>query len=165
MLQDQVICQTNPDLWFSDSSSERRVASLLCGDCWFKDECKVLGSSESFGVWGGEDRTGVSVPKVKTCRSGRHEKTEPGTCVPCRQESQASYYKKNAQEINKKKQINSPHIKKRKNVEGGYCVNGHKLEGRNILLRSTDKALLCKKCIHGKKVKIIPSIKNVRTFG
>ena len=165
MLQDQLMCQTDPDLWFSDSYEGRLIAADLCSSCPFLEECKILGEKESFGVWGGVDRTGLEVPVVKTCRSGRHEKTGPGTCVPCRQESQASYYKKNSVEINKKKHQNSPHIKKRKNVEGGYCVNGHKLEGTNILLRSTDKAVLCKKCIHGKKAKIIPSEKSVRTFG
>lgn len=164
MLQDHVICQTDPDLWFSDSPSERALAVDLCEDCWFKEDCQLLGSSESFGVWGGIDRTGVEVPKIKTCRSGRHEKTELGTCIPCRQESQAAYYKKNAVSINKKKHLASPKKKVRRNVEGGYCVNGHKLEEPNILIRSNDKAVLCKKCIYGKKATIIPSVKNVRTF-
>ena len=165
MLQDQVICQTDPELWFSDSPSERQKASEFCQGCWFKDECEVLGTVEEFGVWGGVDRTHSEVPKIKTCRSGKHVKTEPGTCLACRKESQGAYYRKNSVSINRKKQQNHPHIKKRRNVEGGYCVNGHKLEGDNIIVRSNDKALLCKSCIHGKKAKIVPSEKNVRTFG
>lgn len=144
MLQDHVICQTNPDLWFSSFSSKRSEAIALCDTCWFKEECRILGRNETWGVWGGLDRTGEE-SEVKYCRSGKHVKEGPGTCLPCRRESQAAYHKEHAKAINAKKK---PKLRPRRNVEGGYCVNGHLLENKNITIRSSDKAVLCKKCIN-----------------
>jgi len=161
MLQDQVICLTDPDLWFSDSSSDRLVAAELCNECFFKEDCKILGEKENHGVWGGVDRTGTQ-PKVSLCRNKKHPKEGPGPCLPCRKESQAAYYQKNSVSINKKKHASHPKIKKRKNVLGGYCVNGHLLDEKTVSIRKNDGALLCKKC--RVKARIVPSQKNVRTF-
>lgn len=148
MLQDQVICQTDPDLWFSSFKTQRAEAALLCQDCWFKDECQILGKNEIWGVWGGIDRTGEE-SEVKYCRAGKHIKNGPGTCLECRHESQKAYYEKHKVKLNSKKKPrkNPP----RKHVVGGYCVNGHLLEGSNVTIRANDKAVLCKKCISGAK--------------
>jgi hypothetical protein len=147
MQQDQVICQTDPDLWFSSSKKERQDAIILCGTCPIQEECKILGENESWGVWGGVDRTGEESP-IKYCRSGKHEKTGTGTCLACRRESQAAYHKAHAKEINAKK---PKRIKPRKHVLGGYCVNGHLLQEGSVSIRSSDQAILCKKCISGAK--------------
>jgi hypothetical protein len=148
MLQDPVICQTDPDLWFSSYKSVRENVAELCGDCWFKEECEILGRNESWGVWGGIDRTGEE-PEIKYCRAGKHVKTSEGSCHECRKESQAAYYQRNKTSIDAKRKPRKP--RPRKHFVGGYCVNGHLLEGKNVTIREKDQAVLCKKCISGQQ--------------
>ena len=46
-------------LWLSERDHEREVAARLCGGCPVEPECWSAASvrHETFGVWGGVDRT------------------------------------------------------------------------------------------------------------
>jgi hypothetical protein len=44
-------------LWLSEHTQERAMAALMCADCVVLDECADVGEFQSFGIWGGVDRT------------------------------------------------------------------------------------------------------------
>lgn len=50
----------DPTYWVSESSAERSIAQDACQDCkhFVRRACAKLGSTETFGVWGGLDRAG-----------------------------------------------------------------------------------------------------------
>lgn len=152
MLQDQlttVICQVLPDLWFSESESKKSIARDLCSDCWFKEDClqRAIDNSEVHGIWGGVD---FSNPlerissTIKKCRNGHELPPEGGNCYTCRRISQKKYDKKIKKNYNK--------TKPRKNILGGYCLNDHLLSEDNVTIRSSDQAVLCKKCYSSNKL-------------
>jgi WhiB family transcriptional regulator, redox-sensing transcriptional regulator len=49
-------CQSYPDLFFSDSPGELRLAQALCAHCPLRGACLAgaLQRGEPWGVWGGE---------------------------------------------------------------------------------------------------------------
>ena len=50
--------QTDPDMFFSDSTSQTEQAKTICSQCPVRFEClcSSLEAREEFGVWGGLDR-------------------------------------------------------------------------------------------------------------
>jgi hypothetical protein len=149
MLQDHVICQTDPDLWFSDSQSGKLLAQDFCSTCFFKEDCLKLAVSnnEVHGIWGGIDFSDPNSRKtsdIVLCRAKKHLRKRGENCSECKKEAQKRYNAKRDYSKSPKK------TKPRKHVLGGYCVNGHKLEESTTTVRSSDQALLCKKCITGR---------------
>lgn len=146
-------CQDNPELWFSNKEQDINLAISFCNDCPIKDRCLTLATEgkETFGVWGGKNFTEniIEQPEIKLCRAKKHPWIEgQKTCKQCRKESQDRYNSKT-------KRVNwSPKKPKtRKHVLGGTCINNHELVEPNIVIRSNDNAILCKKCISGQKTR------------
>jgi len=51
-----LLCQSEPDLFFSDNPDDLRLAKALCGQCPVRTAC-LAGAherGEPWGVWGGE---------------------------------------------------------------------------------------------------------------
>lgn len=143
-------CSTNPDLWFSDKSKDKEQAKIICSECWFKDQCLLLAKEnhEEYGIWGEVDFSSQevrAVTKVIKCRSGKHVLDTPGNCPLCRKETRQAYEKRTGRSNRKRK------TRPRKNVMGGYCSNEHLLNESNIIKRSSDGAILCKKCTFSNK--------------
>jgi hypothetical protein len=61
-------------LWLSDHEEERAVAAILCGGCPVELECRGAAAArrETFGVWGGVDRT--RNPNGSSTKLGRPRK-------------------------------------------------------------------------------------------
>lgn len=47
------VCSTEPDLWFSEDTDDRRKAKALCLTCPLMVECREYGKGQEYGVWGG----------------------------------------------------------------------------------------------------------------
>jgi hypothetical protein len=161
-------CQTNPDLFFSDDDASKSIAKGVCSSCPVRVACKktAFENREKHGIWGGVDMSTARLPKLDTtyCRSGKHklpEVRDNNQCKECRDETQKAYQLRAARDQtpgylrkleNAKKRKNS-NRSRHKNVLGGKCKEGHLLEteGKDFFVRNTDKALVCKKCIHKPK--------------
>lgn len=130
----------DPDIWFSETEADVTLAKSLCQGCWFKDQCKVLGKNEGYGIWGGEEakNTISEEPSVKYCRKGLHVKQGKGTCIECRRASQRSYEKTS------KRHYKKPYVRQEL---GDYCANDHLLTSGNTSIRSGDEALICLTCV------------------
>lgn len=50
-------CATDHKLWTSHDSSERARAARTCLACPVVEPCREAGAGESWGVWGGVDRS------------------------------------------------------------------------------------------------------------
>lgn len=149
----ELSCQENPDLWFSNDFTEIQTAKNICNTCPLKDRCYQLAvdNNEQYGVWGGElfSEPPREKPAVKTCRSGLHPWIEgQTTCKECRKITQDKYATKVAGTRTWKNKT-----KPRKNVLGGTCSNGHELTDSTTTIRSSDQAVICKKCISGQKTR------------
>lgn len=53
-------CAAEPEAWLSDDPEDRELAAMYCPGCPVLRECRAVGRTEDFGVWGGEDRTPIS---------------------------------------------------------------------------------------------------------
>lgn len=149
MVQQTVICQVEPDMWFSKSESKKSLAKDLCSECFFQETCLeiAVNQDEVHGIWGGVDFSDPNQrisSSVKRCRKGHELPPEGGSCYTCRRISQKKYDKKIKKNYTK--------IKVRKNVEGGYCINDHLLDTDNITIRSSDGSIMCRKCYSGNKI-------------
>ncbi len=51
-----LLCQSEPDLFFSETPEDLRLAKALCGHCPVRGGCLAgaLQRGEPWGVWGGE---------------------------------------------------------------------------------------------------------------
>ena len=72
-----LLCQREPDLFFSENPEDLRLAKALCGHCPVRSACLAgaLQRGEPWGVWGGE----LFVQGVVVARKrprGRPRKTE-----------------------------------------------------------------------------------------
>ena len=54
------ICNSDPELWFSEDEHEIEKAKDTCLDCPVMQKCLIyaLERDEKYGIWGGEDRAG-----------------------------------------------------------------------------------------------------------
>lgn len=146
-------CQENPDLWFSNTLTDIRLAQDICSSCSLKDKCyqTAVDNNEEFGIWGGVlfSPQPKEEPEVKMCRSGEHVWIEgQKTCKECRKITAARYAAKNPREY-KPGRVRD----RKKNKVGGLCINKHELIGDNVVIRDKDNAVLCKKCISGQKTR------------
>lgn len=154
-------CQANPDLWYSNISSERREAKKICSSCPFKVDClkTATENGETHGIWGGKnfsnDTTVAASTRNKTCRSGKHNKDYAGTCKQCRAETQRRYDQKITREKGTAYQNKQKHKnKKKKNEIGKMCRNGkHMLSKDNTRVRAYDSSLVCVPCASASKTR------------
>lgn len=138
-------CQTSPDLWFSEGPKKIAEAKSICSSCPVKDKCYDLAvkNQEMDGIWGGvnfgdpKERPSF---KVKFCKKKLHRLPDDhtGMCLECRRISHNEWDKKNNRTHRVKEY-------KRQQV-GDTCKHGHLIEGDNVLIRTYDKAVTCKKC-------------------
>lgn len=141
-------CQKHdPDIWFSESEEEINFAKSMCESCPLKDKCYQIAvdNNETYGVWGGVSFLGnTPAPEPKTCKSGKHL-WEDGWrhCVKCQAERDAARPKRK----DTRKRV------RKFNKLGGQCRNGHDLTEETTTIRSTDNAVICKKCISGQKTR------------
>jgi Transcription factor WhiB len=137
-------CQENPDLWFSEGPRRIDLAKSICSTCPLQEQCYDLAVSnkEVYGVWGGvnfedpKERPEFSGPIL--CRKKKHLLPEPGECKQCRLESH-----RNWDSQNRKVRKSSPRIRQK---VGDVCSKGHIIEGDNVIIRTYDQAVCCKKC-------------------
>lgn len=165
LLEVEVPCQEDPDLFFSDDESNKTEAKKICSTCPFKDKCLLQAKklNEDYGIWGGKDFSKVKqlTPGkhnilLGLCRNGRHKYTPPGTCKGCVKESKARSWKKRYEK--KKADGTLVHnASRKKNVIGGKCKNNHELTLNNTRVRSYDKALMCSDCIRRIRPTVISS--------
>lgn len=58
-----VPCQVQPELWFSDNASDKAYAKTECFFCPLQAECLELGQDEEYGIFGGIDEKGRAVDR------------------------------------------------------------------------------------------------------
>lgn len=76
LIEAEIPCRTDPDLWFAESPEDVEFAKALCGGCPIQKAClaRALEREEPWGVWGGElILRGVVVPRKRP--RGRPRKT------------------------------------------------------------------------------------------
>lgn len=76
LIEAEIPCRTEPDLWFAESPEDVEFAKTLCGGCPIQKAClaRALEREEPWGVWGGElILRGVVVPRKRP--RGRPRKT------------------------------------------------------------------------------------------
>lgn len=50
------VCSTSdPELWFSDRKRDKAAARELCMTCPLLADCRELGKTQEYGIWGGVD--------------------------------------------------------------------------------------------------------------
>ncbi|GAB1821401.1 hypothetical protein HerbRD11066_45650 [Herbidospora sp. RD11066] len=76
LIEAEIPCRTDPDLWFAESPEDVEFAKALCGGCPIRETClaRALEREEPWGVWGGElILRGTVVPRKRP--RGRPRKT------------------------------------------------------------------------------------------
>jgi WhiB family redox-sensing transcriptional regulator len=76
LIEAEIPCRTEPDLWFAESPEDVEFAKALCGGCPIQKAClaRALEREEPWGVWGGElIMRGAIVPRKRP--RGRPRKT------------------------------------------------------------------------------------------
>jgi WhiB family redox-sensing transcriptional regulator len=68
-------CDSDPELWFSDSKADKVKAKAICLTCPLLADCREYGKSQEFGIWGGVEATpdGDRVSVAQLDREYRHQ--------------------------------------------------------------------------------------------
>lgn len=159
-------CQSNPNLFYSDSDRDKQEAKKICGTCSVRGRClnQAKEDGEKFGIWGGEDFSGSKGPGPDICFKGIHRLPKERTnnkCKECEKENKKIYHAKpHVKEL--RRASNQRKSAKRNNRIGGTCRSGqHVLTPANTDRRS-DGAIMCLDCYQGPRIKKFRTDKGVR---
>lgn len=140
----QTPCASRPNLFFTEGPTSIATAKSICSTCPVQEQClnTAIKNQEVWGVWGGvnfQDPKERPEFSEKLCRGKKHKLPidHKGECKECRKDARRAY------ELKHPKKDNRVYVRQQ---VGDTCKNGHKIVGDNVLIRTYDKAVTCKKC-------------------